>query len=60
MVSAFYDLPKSDKANATKYIQTADSIIENLMSSYRSQEKKNRGFILQEWSEEIPVTLSLS
>lgn len=46
MASAFYDLSKFDKANEKKYIQTADTIIENLISSYKSQEKKNGGFIL--------------
>lgn len=44
--SALYELAVHDRANATKYVKWADTIIENLTKSYRPAYKQARGFLL--------------
>lgn len=44
--SALYELSMYDKENAAKYINWANTIIENITKNYRAKLGENRGFLL--------------
>lgn len=46
IASALYELSTFDRENSTVYINRANAIIENLTTSYRSEPRQNKGFLL--------------